>query len=387
MVINCNKDKTEYMCFGVAKKDDRIPDSFNIGEKIVHKVEKTKVLGLTIDSKLNYAAHSQKTYQKLCEKWVRICQYSNIHWGFNQKVMTRLINTIFISIIQYCGHIWYSPKTSEDIDRLWNKLIKSAVGAIFNIQTSVGEVILGVPPLSIQTTTNRIKHYLKLNINQSPKDQLKRFVKESTNNSRNQLVELKNSLKDVFKFLKWKKQEWPNHFNDKDQHIVQNHENDLFCELSLKACSYTKAMIKKYVEKIWYEKISNQALVDGEQNVPKPKFQKLPIPHNTTREEEVRLMSLFYPQNLFNSFVYRHTYVTESPLCSKCKLKEETSFHVMYECNNNSAQIRQIVDKIVGEDTYADCNTLLNCSRNEEFLKACLTIIRQENFRKEINLN
>ena len=387
MVINCNKDKTEYVCFGVARKNDEIPDCFKIGEKMIHKVEKTKVLGLTIDSKLNYVAHSQKTYQKLCEKWVKICHYCNIHWGFNQTVMTRLINTIFISIIQYCGHIWYSSKTSEEIERLWNKLIKSSVGAVFNIQTNIGEVILGVPPLSIHTTTNRIKHFLKLNINQSPEDQLKKFVKKSANNNRIQLVEVKNSLKDAFKFLKWKKQEWPNHFNDKDQLIVQNHDNGKFCELSLKACSYTKAMIKKYVEKIWFEKLSNQALADGEQNVPKPKVQKLPIPNNTTREEEVQLMSLFYPQNLFNSFVYRHTYLTESPLCPKCKLKEETPFHVMYECNN-SARIRNIVDKFVGEDNlYSDCNTLLNCSRNEEFIKACLEIIKKENFRKEINLN
>ena len=168
MVINCSKDKTEYVCFGLAKKNDLIPPSFKIGQKTIHQVEKTKVLGLTIDSKLTYTAHSQKTYQKLCEKWVKICQYSNIHWGFNQKVMTRLINTIFISIIQYCGHIWLNPKNSEDIEKMWNKLIKSAVGAVFNLQTSIGEVILGVPPLNIHTTTNRVKHYLKLNINQSP---------------------------------------------------------------------------------------------------------------------------------------------------------------------------------------------------------------------------
>ena len=388
MVINCSKDKTEYVCFGLANKNDVIPNSFKIGQKTVCQVEKTKVLGLTIDSKLNYAAHSQKTYQKLCERWVKICQYSNIHWGFNQKVMTRLINTIFISIIQYCGHIWLSPKNSEDIEKIWNKLIKSAVGAVFNLQTSIGEVILGVPPLNIHTSTNRVKHYLKLNINQSPEDQLKKFVNDAANRDMDQLVEVKNSLKDVFKFLKWKLQYWPNHFSDMEQQIIQDQDHREYCELSIKACTYTKTMMKRYVEKIWYEKLSNQALADGEQNAPKPKFQSLPIPDNTTREEEVRFMSLFYPQNLFNSFVYRHTYQTESPLCSKCGLKEETSFHVMYECNDKSAQIRKIVNKIVGEDSiYADCNTLLNCSRSGEFIKACLDIIKREQFRKDINLN
>ena len=384
MVINCNRDKTEYVCFGVAKKDDIIPDSFNIGHKLVHKVDKTKVLGVTIDSKLNYLAHGQKTYQKLCDKWVKICQYCNIHWGFNQKVMTRLINTIFLSIIQYCGHIWLSPKNSQDIIKLWNKLIKSSVGSVFNIQTSIGEIIIGVPPLSIQTTCNGIKHYLKLNISQAPEDQLKKFVNESANH----LADVKHSLKEVFRYLNWKLQISPKHFNDQDRLIVQNHDYKNYCTLSQKACSYTKTLVKKYVEKLWLEKLCNQATAEGEQNVPKPQYQKLPIPNNTTRDEEVQLMSLFYPQNLFNSFVYRHTYQAESPLCSTCKTEEETPFHVIYECNSKSTEIRNIVDKIAGEDTkYADTNTLLKCSRNEKFIKLCLEVLKQGKYRKEINLN
>ena len=390
MVINCCKDKTEYVCFGVAKKEDIIPDSFGIGDKNIYKVQNTKVLGLTIDSKLNYQIHSQKTYQKLCDKWVKICQYSNIHWGFNQKVITRLINTLFISIIQYCGHLWISPNNLGDIEKLWSKLIKSAVGSVFNIKTSIGEVIIGVTPLSIQTTTNRIKHYLKLNINKSPEDKLMNFISHCTSEGNNKLAELKTTMKDVFKFLKWKLQVAPNHFDNIDKYIIQNQDYGNFCRLTSKSCSYTKPMFKKYIEKLWHDKMINQARMDGEQNVPKPSCQKLPIPDKTTREEEVQLMSIFYPQNLFNSFVYRHTYQTESPLCSRCKLYEETPFHVIYECscNNYKEKIQKLVDKIVGEDAqYQDCTTLLNCSRNEEFLKVCLQVIKQGHFRREINLN
>ena len=82
-------------------------------------------------------------------------------------------------------------------------------------------------------------------------------------------------------------------------------------------------MFKKYVEKIWHEKLKNQAIVNGELSVPKPSYQKLPIPDYTTREDEVLLMSLFYQQNLFNSFLYRHTYQTESPCAPGAKLKKK----------------------------------------------------------------
>ena len=269
-------------------------------------------------------------------------------------------------------------------------MIKSAVGSVFNIKTSIGEVIIGVTPLSIQTTTNRIKHYLKLNINKSPEDKLMNFISHCTSEGNNKLAELKTTMKDVFKFLKWKLQVAPNHFDNIDKYIIQNQDYGNFCRLTSKSCSYTKPMFKKYIEKLWHEKLINQARMDGDQNIPKPSCHKLPIPDKTTREEEVQLMSIFYPQNLFNSFVYRHTYQTESPLCSRCKLYEETPFHVIYECscNNYKEKIQKLVDKIVGEDAqYQDCTTLLNCSRNEEFLKVCLQVIKQGHFRREINLN
>ena len=283
MVINCNKNKTEYICFGTAAGQDKIPESVKIGDKTVHRVDKTKVLGLTIDSKLSYIPHSREVYRNLCGKWAKICQYTNIHYGFNQRVLTQLINTLFISSIQYAGHIWINPRNFSDIDKLWNKLIKSAVGSIFNLKTSIGEVIIGVPPLIIQTMVNRIKHYLKLNINQAPGDQLKEFVNECTNMNVSQPGELRNSLRDVFKFLQWKVPLYPENFTECDMTIINTQDHSKYGELSVKSSSYTKPMIKKYVEKVWYDKLHNQGLIDGDQHIPRPKYQKLPIPRNTTR--------------------------------------------------------------------------------------------------------
>ena len=388
MVINCKKDKTEYICFGVAEAEDEIPESVKIGEKIVNKVDKTKVLGLTIDSKLSYIPHSQEVYRNICGKWATICQYTNIHWGFNQRVLTQLINTLFASVIQYAGHIWIQHRNFCDIDKMWTKLIKSAVGSIFNMKTNIGEIIIGVPPVSIQTTMNRIKHYLKLNISQTPEDKLKKYVKDCTNMSISQPVEMKKSLKDIFKFLKWKMSASPINFTESDRKIIDMQDHSKFCELTLKSCSYTKTMINKYIEKIWYDKLCNQGLVDGDQHIPVPKYQKLPIPRGTTRSDEVLLMSLFYPQNLLNSFVYRHTYQTESPLCSRCKEQEETSFHIIYECNEYLEEMHAIVGNLIETEVQqADCTTLLNCSRDERFIKLCLTVLQQGEYRQGIDLN
>ena len=51
-------------------------------------------------------------------------------------------------------------------------------------------------------------------------------------------------------------------------------------------------------------------------------------------------MSLMYPQNLMNSFLYRHTHSVESPLCQKCGREEETPYHVIWECSDHQEENR-----------------------------------------------
>ena len=58
--------------------------------KEVMKVCETKVLGLTVDEHLSLVSHSQNVYNKIQGKWAGICNYTNKHWGFNQKVLTQI---------------------------------------------------------------------------------------------------------------------------------------------------------------------------------------------------------------------------------------------------------------------------------------------------------
>ena len=116
--------------------------------------------GLTMDEKLSFKPHCEDVNHRLLGRWAQICQYSNSKWGFNQKILTRITQTIFISIIQYAGHIYLNSKTFEIINKFWYKILKSTIGATFNIKKENAETILGLPPLELQTSINRTKHYL-----------------------------------------------------------------------------------------------------------------------------------------------------------------------------------------------------------------------------------
>ena len=99
-------------------------------------------------------------------------------------------------------------------------------------------------------------------------------------------------------------------------------------------------------------------------------------------------MSLMYTNNLFHSNLYRHTYLVESPLCRRCKEKEETPYHVILECSEKSDEARKILLQVLNREELMieDCTTLLNGSRHAPFIKICLDILAQDDYSVQVNL-
>ena len=56
---------------------------------------------------------------------------------------------------------------------IWHKVIKTSIGATFNVKTEICEVILGLPPFELFNEINTIKHFMKLNIKISDNDPLR----------------------------------------------------------------------------------------------------------------------------------------------------------------------------------------------------------------------
>ena len=167
------------MCFGTAENNrSLIPTEYELGNQKIKLVKQTKVLGIIIDEELSFKQHSEETYKKLITRWNIIKLYCNRNWGFNQKVMVELIRTLFVSCLMYGSHIWMNNHNMKDINSLYYKLLKTTIGPIFNIKSSIAEIILGLPPLAIQNKINQIKHFLKIIINDLPCDPLKNGIQK-----------------------------------------------------------------------------------------------------------------------------------------------------------------------------------------------------------------
>ena len=103
-------------------------------------------------------------------------------------------------------------------------------------------------------------------------------------------------------------------------------------------------------------------------------------------------MSLFYTNNLFESFLYSIGHAP-SPLCSDCKTEEHTPYHIVMNCPAVDAEYRasarQILTNIYGDQEiiHEDTVSLLDGSRNIKFLEVCLNIINSVVIRDGIDLH
>jgi hypothetical protein len=386
MKINCLPNKTEVMCFGTAENDrSLIPAEYKLGSQKIKLVKNTKVLGITLDEQLTFTEHSKDVYKKLITRWNFIQLYCNRNWGFTQKVMVELTRTLFLSCLFYGSHLWMNQKNMKDINSLYYKILKSTVGAVFNVRHSLTEIILGLPPVNIQNQVNQIKHYLKIITSEVQDDPLLKTIQQITS-SNSIPSDMHNIFRSVFKFLRWKLQRRPEQVSQEDQIIIQQSDFTKFHLLSRSCGLYTKDLMKKYTELLWSASTENEFLNEGQSVIPKPSCTPLYLNPNTDRKTEVLIMSVFYDNNLMNSFLYRHSISDiSSPLCH-CGSEDQTAAHVILRCEQVNEDLRVCArNSLVGESSI----DLLNMSRDKSFMNILQEIIHnQRNFlRSTIELN
>ena len=389
MVINCQPNKTEVICFGTAENNKNlIPTEFDLGNQKIKLVKHTKVLGIIVDEDLKFIEHSKEVYKKLITRWNIIQLYCNRNWGFTQRVMVELTRTLFLSCLMYGSHIWMNNSNMKEIHSLYYKLLKTTVGPVFNIRHSIAEIIVGLPPITIQNRVNQIKHYLKIIFNDIPDDPLKKSIHKIT--SHNPPPDLVIALRAVYKFLNWKLLIKPGHFSATDVEIISQNDFSSFHLLSPCCGEYTKSQITKYTELLWEDSIKNEFLLEGFSVTPRPSCKPLLLHPELSRKNEVKLMSMFYENNLLNSFLYRHNVPeVSSPLCL-CGREEQTVNHIVTGCELVNPELRQkAIDILQSKEVIEGSSVVfLNLSRDSTFMNILSEIIVSHGtiIRTEINL-
>ena len=156
-------------------------------------------------------------------------------------------------------------------------------------------------------------------------------------------------------------------------------------------------MMQQFTELLWQDSLNNRLMMEGWSSTPTVSCDPLPIPIGVNREIEVLVMSLMYKNNLLNSFLFDiNRDVWSSPLCS-CGLEEQTSVHLLTNCSLVENSLRAEAIRIMSlcnnvrpglQHSFDPNCAILNCSRDQNFIKLCIEIVETEdlNLRLKINL-
>ena len=310
----------------------------------------------------------------------------------NQRVIVRLTKTVLFSSLFYGSIIWQTNSNMAELNKLWYKVAKSAIGAVFNVQNTIAEVILGVPPLTVTGRILTVKHYLKA-LGNTGNDIHRIFLLSEVKSGNSTVL---SQMRDVIKFVKWKAERYPGSIQSGVTPISELTDVEELFQLSGKTCHYSKGMMKLYTELLWQECVSNQLQLEGWVHIPMVSTSPLPLPLFTSREVEVLIMSLFYKNNLLNSFLFhfdRTKWV--SPFCS-CSSNEQTALHLLTDCHHTDEELQdQALYQLstgnnLEEHMLSELGTvgILNCSRDAKLLQICKTVVENQmlNLRRKITL-
>ena len=132
-------------------------------------------------------------------------------------------------------------------------------------------------------------------------------------------------------------------------------------------------MMNGFTESIWQESINNQLQMEGWSKTPVVSTLTLIMAPTTSRDEEVLVMSLFYKNNLLNSFLFStEKRLCPSPLCS-CGEEEQTAFHLLCNCRLVDTDTREqlIYHLILGNNV----RSMKELEANTKFITLCKEVV------------
>ena len=205
-------------------------------------------MGVCIDNKLSFEDHSGKMAKKACNGWKMIPRLTNRTNGLNHQVKGKLIKATCLPILLYGGIVWMTSKNIRSINGIWYEMLKRSIGAIYNVNQSIAEVITGLPPLSIWNKMNSIKHYLKtfqlsgVSKNDGYMDYITKKLSGCPGSA------IAKDLKDVVRFLEWKRTERPEYFFEIEHSLMEEQKSNLsrLVYLSSNFYTYDRSLIAKY---------------------------------------------------------------------------------------------------------------------------------------------
>ena len=162
LIVNCNRNKTEIIIIspnhGYKDAEDLL--KVKLGCTDLEYVEKSKVLGVTIDENLTFSHHARAVLKSCWHAWYKVSDKTTRKRGLNTSSLSILFKTVVLTKLLYASPIWLNENLDVFKD-LMSKALLRITGAQFHPTKNLKEVLVGIPPLKLLHEQIIIKFLLK----------------------------------------------------------------------------------------------------------------------------------------------------------------------------------------------------------------------------------
>lgn len=212
-----------------------------ISGKEIEYVSKSKVLGITLDEDLNFCSHAKATLSSCWDTWHKLSDKTTRKRGLNCSTLTILFKTAVLTKLFYAAPVWLS-NNQKIFDNFFARVMLKITGSQFYTPNAVSQVLLNLPPLSLQFEMVVVKFHLK---SLSQDDDMKCIILQLEETPQHPYYQHVMWTKC---YLAWRRS------NSNLTRTVS------LTEISLSDSHYTKALIASYQSMIWDKRIVNSSM-------------------------------------------------------------------------------------------------------------------------------
>ncbi|XP_035685694.1 uncharacterized protein LOC118422282 [Branchiostoma floridae] len=162
--MRIEESKTKAMVFSPPHIDQPTADSLEVNNKNIDIIPEVKLVGITLDEKLNFQSHICNTQTKAYKALKAISKVTNAKKNPNQEAHLQLYRAMIRPILEYGTECTLRAGQKHDAAYapIQRKALLAATGCKIRTSTDALEVLTGIMPIDIHLTCRQAQAYLRM---------------------------------------------------------------------------------------------------------------------------------------------------------------------------------------------------------------------------------
>ena len=402
LVVNCDRNKTEILVIHPRSANDPPdPPQLFLGSSVIQYAEKSKVLGIYLDTRLDFRPHAAYMLKKCWYAWSRLSTATTRMEGINGPSLSLLFRTIVLTKLLYGAPVWLKEQL-HFFDDFLAKVRLKITGGQFHCQKTLSELISSVAPLSVTAEVIAVKFALKA---LTSEDTMTAKILQIESEPRHHLYWQIMATK---RYIRWK-MEVSDHEEQNPSRSNPGRRKSFLRECYLldvnpEVLFYTKESMEAYTYKLWDDHTKNSIALMANQDpftlTPIHTVENLqsltdsgavmscPILNRNHSRKTTTLVADFLHGHClrFQDFLYAQQRIDRSIHCPECLecFAPDSAFHKLFECQFDGSlkDLRQRLQPIAIYEHNFHIAILFNRDRElkELFCKLVLKVVQLSEF-------